>query len=540
MKILRHVAFALLCLTPGLSLAADPRATLEASARVLAVRGSVRAVTLTMQGVSPVRDQASRPEIPVVDVPDRQNVLLTRDGRYRLETDTMFPGAIRFHYLTIGSPTAWASVDLIRWRDGNEIDRTRAATGDAEFCDLLLLAPGLLMDEALGRTPELAMDPASGDLRMTFRDRVDRLTTIVIDPATKLVRTASSGDTRYVYEDFRQGRDALQPQRISIYRKTRLISRWENVALAATNLEAHMFDLPAGYVERADRGPLRATALGQGAYRIDGTPSGYHTGFVVGKDAVAIFDAPIGSEEAAKVRAVIEQTAPGRRITHVVASHTHGDHIAGLPAYLETGAKVLVGKGGGAAIRRQFEAVAESAIEEISAPRTLDLGGAKVVIYPLASSHAAEMLVSYAADSRTLFQGDLFYLPEVGATPATFEGGEELSRLIAAQHLDVSHIVGVHGRSGGMSELAEGVRRRQLHGDVQRLIGTHGDIRRHANAFEASALDGEIVGNRHSQVKAAGYVEQLRRQHRAGGFFADNSCASRRFQRVGGDFRCAQ
>jgi glyoxylase-like metal-dependent hydrolase (beta-lactamase superfamily II) len=510
MKTLRPVAFALIFLTPALSLAADPRATLEASARALGVPESVRAVTLSLQGVSPVREQASRPEIPVVDVPDRQSVLLTRDGRYRLETDTLFPGAIRFHYLTIGSPTAWASVDLIRWRDGNEIDRTQAGTGDEEFCDLLHLAPGLLLEEALRRMPELGMDPASGDLHVTFRDRVDRLTTIVIDPATKLVRTASAGDTRHVYEDFRKARDAMQPRRISVYRKTRLISRWGDVVLAATSLEAHTFDLPAGYVERADRGPLRATSLGHGAYRVDGTPSGYHTGFVVGKNALAVFDAPISPEEAGKVRAIIGQTAPGRRITHVIASHTHRDHLAGLPAYLEAGAKVLVGKGGGVAIRRQFEDVAASAIEELTAPRTLDLGGAKVIVYPLASSHAAEMLVSYAADSRTVFQGDLFYLPEVGATPATFEGGEELSRLIAAHQLDVAHIVGVHGRSGGMSELAEGIRRRHLHGDSQRLIGIYRDIRSDANAFQASALDGEVVGDRHSQVKAARYVEQLR------------------------------
>jgi glyoxylase-like metal-dependent hydrolase (beta-lactamase superfamily II) len=125
----------------------------------------------------------------------------------------------------------------------------------------------------------------------------------------------------------------LQPQRISIYRGIRLRNRWERASVAATNIDARAFDLPAGYVQRAERGPLHATALGHGAYRIDGSPSGYHTGFVVGTDAVAIFDAPIGREEAEKVRAVIEKTAPGRRIAHVVASHTHFDHIAGLPAY---------------------------------------------------------------------------------------------------------------------------------------------------------------------------------------------------------------
>jgi lysophospholipase L1-like esterase len=103
-------------------------------------------------------------------------------------------------------------------------------------------------------------------------------------------------------------------------------------------------------------------------------------------------------------------------------------------------------------------------IEEVSAPRTLDLGGATVVLYPLVSSHAAEILVSYAPASRTVFQGDLFYLPEAGAIPATFEGGEELSRLIADHRLDVLDIVGVHGRSGRLADLAEGVKlRRNAH-----------------------------------------------------------------------------
>jgi glyoxylase-like metal-dependent hydrolase (beta-lactamase superfamily II) len=437
MVTLRHVAFASIFfgIAAGATAASDPRATLEASAHALAIPESAHAVTLTMQGVVHVRDQASRPEIPIVELPDRQSVLLVRDGRYRLESDTTFPGAIRFHYLTIGSSTAWASVDLMRWRDGSEIDRRRA--------------------------PDLSIDPASGDARVTFRDRVNRLTTIAIDPATKLVRAATSGDRRYVYEDYRKAGDALQPQRIFIYTGTRLTNHWQRVTVAATNINARTFDLPAGYVERADRGPLRATSLGHGAYRIDGTPSGYHTGFVVGRNAVAIFDAPISPAEAQRVRAVIERTAPGRRITHVVASHTHRDHIAGLPAYLEAGATVLTGKGGGIAIRRQFENLPASAIEEVSTPRTLDLGDTKVILYPLASSHAAEMLVSYAPASRSLFQGDLFYLPEVGSTPATFEGGEELSRLIVANHLDVIDIAGVHGRSGGPAELADAIRLRR-------------------------------------------------------------------------------
>ena len=466
MIILRRVAIALSCLTFGdiPAAALDARAIFEESEHALAPSMSAAAITLTMEGVFHARDQASRPEIPVAEVPDRQSVVLVRDGRYRLESDTVFPGAIRFHYLTVGSPAARASVDLIRWRDGNEIDRIQAPTGAEEFSDLLLLAPGLLLADARTRAPQLEVDDASGDVRVTFRDRAGRTSVIAIDPATKFVKAATAADRRYVYEDYRPAGDALQPQRISIYRGTRLSNRWERLSVAATSIDARAFDLPAGYVERAERGPLRATALGHGAYRIDGSPSGYHTGFVVGTDAVAIFDAPIGPEEAEKVRAVIATTAPGRRIAHVVASHTHFDHIAGLPVYLEAGSTVLVGKGGGIALRRQFASLPDSAIEEVSAPRTLDLGGVTVVLHPLASSHAAEMLVSYAPASRTVFQGDLFYLPEAGATPATFEGGEELSRLIADHHLDVVDIVGVHGRSGRPADLAEGVKlRRNAH-----------------------------------------------------------------------------
>lgn len=47
-------------------------------------------------------------------------------------------------------------------------------------------------------------------------------------------------------------------------------------------------------------------------------------------------------------------------------------------------------------------------------------------------------------------------------------------------------------------------------GDVQRLIGIDLHVRRYADAFYAAVLDGIVIGNRHSQVKAARNVEQLR------------------------------
>jgi hypothetical protein len=56
--------------------------------------------------------------------------------------------------------------------------------------------------------------------------------------------------------------------------------------------------------------------------------------------------------------------------------------------------------------------------------------------------------------------------------------------------------------------------------DLQRLIGADGNIRRHAKAFQAPILDREVVGDWHPQMKAAGNVEQVRRQNDAWRLFA--------------------
>lgn len=254
-----------------------------------------------------------------------------------------------------------------------------------------------------------------------------------------------------------------QPGRIEQSRDGKLNNVWSDVSLrtvAAPN--AGDFALPSDYVEkpraarcarrRSDRAPTAPT----------GRLPGYHTGFVVGDRGVAVFDAPIGEEEAKQARAMIERAAPGRRIAYVVLSHAHGDHIAGLPAYLDGGdAEVFASAHAGVALKRRLGDKAPAKLTELNSYRQLDLGGKHVDLYPLDSSHSETMLVSYAPESRTIFQGDLFYLPEVGPTPHAFDVGEELAGLIEAQRLEVDGIVGVHGRSGKRADLTGALRLRK-------------------------------------------------------------------------------
>jgi glyoxylase-like metal-dependent hydrolase (beta-lactamase superfamily II) len=165
--------------------------------------------------------------------------------------------------------------------------------------------------------------------------------------------------------------------------------------------------------------------------------------------------------EASNVRHLVQQSFPGRPIRYIVLSHVHGDHIAGLPVYFEAEVKIIAGAEAHVALKRRFPAMNLNQLQELDQSSgsnqsfRIDLGGKQLQVYPVQSTHASSMLVSYDAQSRTLFQGDLFFLPEVGPTPPAFEGAEELASLISKNHWIVGMIVGVHGRSGRSDDLTE-------------------------------------------------------------------------------------
>lgn len=410
-----------------------------------------RVLELDMHGQRYTRDQARDPAEGVYEIQAKQKVLLSKDGSYRHSTDTRFPGNITFQFLEVGDAAGSSTVDLLKWRTGTEIQREDAARARSNYADLLFLAPAMLLEQARQRTTDgSATDTSRNE---TLLDAADRPATVTLDPRSGDVLRAKSTQLSYEYSDYVQRDGVRQPARITVSNGERVVARW-NVTARAASPDAQAFQLPAGYVETAPKGPLRATPLASGAYRIDGTPSGYHTGFVVGTKGVAVFDAPISPEEAAKVKELIEQTAPGRKISHVILSHGHRDHIAGLPAYLkQEGIQVLLGRGGKQALQRQMGAEAANKAREITDNSEIDLGGRTIRLLPIASTHANDMLVAYDQHTRTVFHGDLFYIPEVGPIPPAFDVSVELDRLLSQHKLETRQLVGVHGRSGSYEDL---------------------------------------------------------------------------------------
>ncbi|MGX5731340.1 MBL fold metallo-hydrolase [Pseudoxanthomonas beigongshangi] len=410
-------------------------------------------VAIDLAGTSYRPEQAHAPDEPLASVDARQSMLLLADGRFLLRTSNLYPGDIEFRYRTLGDRGGERTIDELGWRDGDSLQQDDAATAARDLADLRMLAPGLLACDAIAGNPGKL--PTEGVI--SFKDGAGREVTLAFDASGDLA-SAKRGDDLYRYEGWRTDTSIRLPATIIHSRDGRERERWTRVrARPARAADTALLSLPDGHRPADPAPPLHATLLGDGAYRVDGAPSGYHTGFVVGTKGIVLFDAPIDVDEARAVRAVIEKTAPGRAITHVVISHVHGDHVAGLPAHAD--AEVLVGAGGTAALRRQLGDRLPARVREVTQAETLELGDRGIRVLPIASGHATTMLVGFDPASGTLFQGDLFYLPERGAVPAAFSTGRELVDLIDGAALDVRAIVGVHGRSGTPADLRDAVAR---------------------------------------------------------------------------------
>ncbi len=410
------------------------------------------AVTLDMEGTRYASHQAATPQHAQQEIKLQQQLILQKDGQFRSVSESVWPGNIKFQFLTTGNKDGAAAIDLLKWRQGIEIEREDGTESRKEYADLLFLSPTMLLQQA-SMVPAESPGMSNGRYQqLNFKDVADRPGSVTIDRSTGLVLSAKTGTSTYEYTDYSNIQGFAQPGKITVNNGERLILQWKIKTTLAEHVDAHTFELPAGYVEKQDKGELRATMIAPGTYRVDGSESGYHTAFSIGTHSVAIYDAPVSATEAAKVRALIEQTAPGRKLAYLVLSHSHRDHIAGTPAYAQEGMQILAGKDGRLAVERQLGQAIAGKVQEVTVIRELDLGGRSISIYPMASSHASDMLVAYDKNAQIVFQGDLFYLPELGPVPPVFDVGLELDNLIRQHQLQVLQLVGVHGRSGTFTE----------------------------------------------------------------------------------------
>lgn len=199
-----------------------------------------------------------------------------------------------------------------------------------------------------------------------------------------------------------------------------------HAALAQTGgqpLRAHQVTTSTWYVEGE-------SALGSAANRNFIS----NAGFVVTPQGVVVVDALGSPELARELLREIAKVTP-RKVTHVVVTHFHADHVYGLQVFEEAGATILAHRGALEYIHSDTAASRLKASREelfpwvdektrltpasrwIEGPEVLTLGGVEFQIRPVGPAHTPEDLVVYLPSERVLFAGDLVFrgrVPFVG------------------------------------------------------------------------------------------------------------------------------
>src|SRR5574343_1757407 len=198
---------------------------------------------LDMQTERLVGEQARHPAEAVARVPLRQQLLLDPQGRYRLETDSVYPGPIRFQFLEIGLPEGVSTVDLLQWRQGLAIARLPAAVARERWADHEFLVPAWLLQRLGAARGEPAADGS-----LAFEDGAGRPARLALDGASGRVLWARSAGRRFEYSDYQTLAGGLQqPRRISEQRGEAPAWVWQIQAAAAPDTRAAAYALPAGY-----------------------------------------------------------------------------------------------------------------------------------------------------------------------------------------------------------------------------------------------------------------------------------------------------
>ncbi|WMW79867.1 hypothetical protein RF679_14605 [Undibacterium cyanobacteriorum] len=399
-------------------------------------------------------NQARQPVQASLEVPAHQTVYLSPTGAFEIRTDTEYPGGIRFNFHIKGNHEGMATVDTLFWRNGDEIERSDASVAKQTYADQVLLVPELLMSQAQNvRDIESPADAHTDYIFKGFEDFIGRPVSVTIRRGDSKVMAARLGSTLYVY-DYEAATRTPNQWNVHVSNNGATSAHWQIQSQAVRQREITL-DFAAPYREKAARGDLRIDTLAPGVYRVNGAPSNYHSHFVLGDHSMLAFDAPVSSTETALIRTKLENLIPQKAIEHVVLSHTHRDHIAGLLSYTKQNAKVYLGKGGQVAVQRQFGSSLDQQLVEIKGDQIIDLGNRRIHLASVHSRHAEEMLVAFDEQSGIVFQGDLLTLAEHGPVATAFEVNQELFDLIKARAWSVTAIVGVHGRVSNMEELKQ-------------------------------------------------------------------------------------
>jgi cyclase len=219
--------------------------------------------------------------------------------------------------------------------------------------------------------------------------------------------------------------------------------------LMSLNLGVGISILPSIAAQTPPMERLSVNFIRDGVYWTKGGVGG-NTGFVVGKDGVIVFDAKMTPDSAKEMIAAIAKITP-KPVTHVVLSHSDGDHVNGLSGFPK-GVTIIAQEN----CKREME---ESKDSRMPAPqdylptrifdKNLDLtiDGVRVQLHHWVPAHTGGDLIMLLPDERIVFGGDLIDLTQFALVHAQKGGSTEgwITSMRGIIALDADTFVSGHG-----------------------------------------------------------------------------------------------
>ncbi|HEX8697604.1 MAG TPA: MBL fold metallo-hydrolase [Myxococcaceae bacterium] len=243
----------------------------------------------------------------------------------------------------------------------------------------------------------------------------------------------------------------------------------EDAARGEANHQFHMAFASIGIPLDGLQTTVAPTELGtnSGVWFLGG---GSHNSLAIEQDAgVVIVEAPLYPERSTAIINWVknEPKFDGKRITHVLVTHHHDDHSAGVRAFVADGAQVVVHESTAAYWRQilrnpstirpdPLSQKPSAALNILTVPAgssfTLPDTTNAVRAYSLPTVHAADALLFYVPSVKLAFQSDL-YNPGNGGS-SIGNGAKEVHKAITQTYsLSVDTVAGGHGGYAPIAEL---------------------------------------------------------------------------------------
>lgn len=166
---------------------------------------------------------------------------------------------------------------------------------------------------------------------------------------------------------------------------------------------------------------------------------------IVGRANLIVVDAPWDQRRSKVVIKALQERWPDKPISHLILTHHHHDHSAGVMAYVEIGATVVMSVPSRHYFGTFFAKSGRRNIanKAVSDDFRLNAYGEYVRLITVPNSHAEGMLVVYLERENLLYTSDLYSAGRPTQHPLW---SRELLNAIDWHDLEVDYLVGGHGQ----------------------------------------------------------------------------------------------